>query len=207
MDNLIGKKIGRLTVIKEELERKKGYKQYLCLCECGNEVIVRSDLLRSQTVKSCGCLAKEIRSSICYKLGKSRITHGSSNTRLYKIYSNMKDRCNNKNNYAYKYYGARGIKICKEWENDFSVFQKWAISNGYQDTLTIDRIDNDRGYCPDNCRWVTPGQQCLNTRSNKYITYNNKTQTLKEWADELGLKYTKLWKRLKRGWSFEEAIK
>lgn len=119
----------------------------------------------------------------------------------------MKDRCYNKNNHAYKDYGLRGITICKEWLEDFEEFYKWAISNGYSDTLTIDRIDNDKGYLPDNCRWVTRNKQCINTRYNKFIEYKGKIQTLKEWTDELNIPYHRTWKRLNRGWTFERAIK
>lgn len=167
---------------------------------------MRSDLLKSGGVRSCGCLAKEIHSIRCKELGLARATHKKSNTRLYKIYSNMKDRCYNKNNYAYKDYGLRGITICKEWLEDFNAFYEWAINNGYKDNLTIDRRDNNSGYSPNNCRWITRTEQCLNTRYNKVITYNNKTQTLKEWTDELRLPYSKIWERLHRGWDFERAI-
>lgn len=119
----------------------------------------------------------------------------------------MKDRCNRVNCPAYKDYGGRGISICEEWLDNFESFYRWAISNGYSDTLTIDRIDNNKGYSADNCRWITRTKQCLNTRYNKFIEYNGKTQTLKEWADELNIPYHKTWRRLNRGWSFERAIK
>ena len=207
MKDLIGKEFGRLVVLEQHPEKKKGYIQWICKCQCGNIIVVRSDLLKSGGVRSCGCLAREIHSAYCRGLGLARTTHKKSNTRLYKIYSNMKDRCYNKNNHAYKDYGLRGITICKEWLKDFNTFYEWAINNGYKDNLTIDRKDNNSGYSPDNCRWITRTKQCLNTRNNKFITYNNKTQTLKEWTDELGLSYSKIWKRLHRGWSFERAIK
>ena len=207
MNDLVGKKFDRLTVLERYPEKKKGYIQWVCKCQCGNIIVVRSDLLKSGGVRSCGCLAKEIHSIRCRELGLARATHNKSKTRLYKIYMNMKDRCNRVNCPAYKDYGLRGIKVCNEWENDFNNFYEWSINNGYDDKLTIDRIDNNKGYSPSNCRWITRTEQCLNTRHNKFITYNNKTQTLKEWVNELGLKYTKVWKRLHRGWSFERAIK
>lgn len=207
MNDLIGRKFGRLTVLERYPEKKRGYIQWVCKCQCGNIIVVRSDLLKSGNTRSCGCLSKEIHSMRCRELGLARATHKKSNTRLYKIYANMKDRCYNKNNHAYKDYGLRGITICKEWLESFNVFYEWAINNGYEDNLTIDRKDNNLGYSPNNCRWITKTEQCFNTRHNKFITYNNKTQTLKEWTDELGLSYSKIWKRLYRGWCFERAIK
>lgn len=204
--DLTGQKFGRLTVLSRCEENNRGYAQWLCKCDCGNTKIVRTDLLKSGRVRSCGCIAREIHSKKCRELGLSRITHNKSNTRLYKIYMNMKDRCNRVNCPAYKDYGGRGIKVCNEWENDFNKFYEWSINNGYDDKLTIDRVDNNKGYSPDNCRWVDRKAQCLNTRYNIYITYNNKTKTLKEWTDELSLPYLKIWKRLHRGWSFERAI-
>lgn len=204
--DLTGQKFGRLTVLSRYEENNRRYAQWLCKCDCGNTKIVRTDLLKSGGVRSCGCIAREIHSKRCRELGLSRATHNKSNTRLYKIYSNMKDRCNRVNCPAYKDYGARGIKVCNEWENDFNKFYEWSINNGYNDKLTIDRMDNNKGYSPDNCRWVDRKTQCLNTRYNIYITYNNETKTLKEWTDELGLSYSKTWRRLHRGWSFERAI-
>ena len=206
INNLLGKTFGRLTAIKQYPEKRKGYIQWVCKCECGNTVIVRSDLLKSGAVRSCGCLSKEIHSKRCRELGKSRATHGLSKTRLYKIYSNMKDRCYNKNSNAYKDYGRRGITICKEWLYSFENFYKWSLTHGYKDELTIDRINNNKGYSSDNCRWTTRTQQTLNTRHNKFIEYNGKKQTLKEWTKELNVPYSKTWKRLYRGWSFERAI-
>ena len=204
--DLTGQKFNLLTVIKRYPENKKGYAQWLCKCECGNEIIVRSDLLKRGGVKSCGCLAKQIRSDMCRELGYNRKTHGMSNSRLYKIYSNMKDRCYRKNCKAYKYYGARGITIHKEWLDSFENFYKWSISHGYKGNLTIDRIDNDGNYEPSNCRWVDIATQSLNTRKNVKITYNNKTQTLKEWADELGMTYTQLHHRYERGWELNRMM-
>lgn len=125
--------------------------------------------------------------------------HGKSNTRLYRTYKHMKERCYNKNDKRYKWYGRRGITICKEWLNDFQAFYDWAISNGYNDTLTIDRIDVDGNYEPDNCRWVDMKTQANNRRSNVYLTYNGKTQTMVEWSKELNIPYRTLQDRYKKG--------
>ena len=134
------------------------------------------------------------------------IKHGKYHTRLYNIYRGMKDRCYYKSHNRYNYYGGRGISICGEWLNDFMAFYTWAIDNGYDDNLTIDRIDVNGNYEPCNCRWLTPKEQSNNRRSNVYLTYNNKTQTIKQWAEELGINYKCLWKRHKLGWSDKECL-
>ena len=204
--DLTGQKFGKLTVISFS-HRENNRTYWKCKCDCGSIKIYRADFLKRSIAPSCGCSRKEKTRIICRELGYSRKTHGLCNTRLYKIYHNMKDRCYRKSCKAYKDYGGRGIFICKEWLENFKMFYEWAINNGYEDNLTIDRKDNNLGYSPDNCRWITQKEQCLNRRCNKLINYNNKTQTLKEWADELGLSYIKVWKRIHRGWNFERAIK
>lgn len=132
--------------------------------------------------------------------------HGLCKTRLYSIYMNMKTRCYNKNNSHYKYYGKRGIKVCNEWLHDFQAFYDWSMSNGYNDNLTIDRINVDGNYEPDNCRWITKHDQCYNTRYNVYLTYNGKTQTMKEWADELGINLGTISYRYRKGKSTKECL-
>lgn len=193
--DLTGQKFGRLTVI-EKAENKGKYTAWICKCECGENVIVRSDHLKSGFTKSCGCLRK-----------KSHIRHGLNHTRIYKIWSHMKSRCCNQKDCHYKYYGDRGIKVCDEWLNDFEAFYNWAMSNGYDDTLTIDRIDVNGNYEPSNCRWATRKEQSNNRRSNHLLTYNNKTQTIKQWADEYNITYNKLSSRInKYNWTIERAL-
>ena len=132
--------------------------------------------------------------------------HGCVNTRLYRIWSNMKTRCANKNSPDYIRYGARGISVCREWFN-FTFFKEWAIANGYSDKLTLDRINNNRGYCPENCRWTSRQEQSNNTRRNKYITYKGLTKTIAQWAELLCIPYSVLYTRLyKLNWSVEEAF-
>lgn len=129
--------------------------------------------------------------------------------RLYNIWTLMKRRCYNPNNHCYKYYGARGIRVADCWLHDYSAFKKWAFENGYTDDLTIERIDNNKGYSPDNCKWITKGEQALNRRMNYYYTYKGKTRCLSEWCKELGLSdhYSNIKRRiLEAGMSFEEAI-
>ena len=133
------------------------------------------------------------------------IKHGMSKTRLYNIWCRMIARVSDTKNNRYNRYGGRGIKVCDEWK-DPSVFISWALDNGYDDTLSIDRIDNDGNYEPSNCRWTTPKEQARNTVSIKPITFNGETRSIPEWAEKVGiLKYT-LHKRLRSGWSVERAL-
>lgn len=188
--NLIGKKFGRLTVLEECKERyPHNVIKYKCVCECGNIFYTRSGSLRYGKTKSCGC-----------------IKHGKSHTRLYSIFTAMKKRCYCKNDYHYERWGARGIKVCDEWLSDFMTFYNWSMEHGYQDNLTIDRIDNDGDYEPYNCRWITNKEQQNNRRDNVYLIYNGKKRTIAQWADELGIHYKCLWKRHKLGWTDKECL-
>lgn len=178
--NIIGKKFGRLTVI-EDLPR--GRKR--CVCECGNVVDVLTSHLTDGHTQSCGCLQRDK----CSTIG------GLHNTRLRKIWDSMHARCECKTHESYKDY--KDKPICEEWhripnrkrQTGFLNFYKWAMENGYQDSLTLDRIDNSKGYCPENCRWATIVEQARNTTRNRNVTYNGKTQCLRAWCDELGLSY------------------
>ena len=133
--------------------------------------------------------------------------HGLCNSRIYRIWSQMKSRCNNPNSNRYKYYGGRGISVCDTWNADFMTFYHWAIRNGYDDDLTLDRIDNNGQYSPDNCRWITIEAQQNNRRDNYLITYNGMTKTLTQWSTELNINLYTLKDRLnKRNWSVEKAF-
>lgn len=129
-------------------------------------------------------------------------------TRLGRIWNNMKKRCNNERHESYKYYGAKGIKVCEEWANDVDAFISWATNNGYSDDLTIDRIDNNKGYSPDNCRWSTPKEQAANRNNGDiFITHDGKTMSLKDWAKYANLSPTQLYSRIHiHKWSFDKAI-
>lgn len=133
------------------------------------------------------------------------IKHLQSGTKLYYIWVEMRQRCSNENSNRFKLYGARGISVCEEWE-DFEKFYKWSHNNGYEEGLSIDRIDNDGNYDPSNCRWVNQKEQCNNKRTNKYITYRGKTQSLMKWSKELGLNYYTLRSRARNNWTVEEMF-
>ena len=133
--------------------------------------------------------------------------HGKKGTRLYRIWHDMKTRCCNKNTIYYKNYGGRGIDVCNEWREDFMAFYNWSIANGYKDNLSIDRIDNNEGYSPDNCRWVDRKTQQRNKRNNRYITINGETHCLMEWCELLNLNYFTVHARInKRKWSIKKAL-
>lgn len=194
--DLTGVRFGKLTVVS--LEKRVNNKTYWkCICDCGGSRIVRSDHLNNGDVTDCGCYRRHI---------SHWNKHGMYNSRLYRIWSLMKERCYNEKRSEYKRYGGRGIKVCDEWF-DSSTFIKWALDNGYDDELTLDRIDNNGNYCPQNCRWISRKEQGSNKRSNRYITHNGITKTITQWANDNGLPYYILKKRIdKLGWSFERAI-
>lgn len=140
-----------------------------------------------------------------------KIYHGMSDTRIYHIWKMMKSRCNNANSQNYKHYGGRGISVCKEWDgsNGFWSFYNWSIQNGYTDELSIDRIDNDGNYCPENCRWTTLSEQAKNKRPRKNrltLTYKGKTMSVNEWAEHLGIDRHVIYQRIKKGWTIEEIV-
>jgi len=201
--DLTGKKFGRLKAVEFDREKTKRKAYWICECECGNIKTVRSDMLQSGNTKSCGCIKKE---QDRINLTKHH-SHKMTGTRLYKSWQNMKSRCYNPNDKRYERYGGRGIKVYDEWLNSSNSFIEWALSNGYKDTLTIDRIDNDGDYEPSNCRWVDSKSQANNRESNIVVEYNNQEFTITELAELKGLPPALLFGRYERGDRGERLIR
>lgn len=198
-EDIIGMRFGRLTVQSyshsQKSEKWAGYKHYYnCICDCGNTYIGERNSLKSGNTQSCGC----IRSEMLIKRNKDTgILHGDSKKYrwLYGIWIAMKSRCENPLNKCYSFYGGNGIQVCPQW-HDWEQFKQWALNNGYQDNLTIDRIDFSGNYEPSNCRWADCQTQANNKRNNKYITYQGRTQSLSDWCRELGLNYDRTKQRI-----------
>lgn len=192
-NDLTGQRFGRLTVIGiDDRNTKKTF--YYCQCDCGEIKSVRSDSLICGAIRSCGCMKKEQdRKNLA-----ANHSHKMSKTRPYEIWQGMKGRCYNPHDARYDRYGGRGITVCDEWKEDFSVFYEWALQNGYSDDLTIDRIDNDKGYFPDNCRWASQQEQSRNRGSNVKITIGNAKKTLTEWCEIFELDYKTILARYHR---------
>ena len=207
--NLIGMRFGRLTVVSlgESLRRANGKtrRRWNCVCECGNDVLVRTDSLLSGGTQSCGCLQRE-------RASETMKTHGGADSRLYNVWCTIKQRCYNPKNKAYHRYGGRGIVMCDDWKDSFESFRDWAMQNGYDSNAnrgicTIDRIDNDGKYEPSNCRWVSQQEQMNNVSYNHDITYNGETHTLAEWARLFDIPYSKLSQRINRyGYDIAKAL-
>lgn len=194
-----GEKYGKLTVLEEPIKMDGTY-VCKCRCECGSIKYYTKRNLKSGNSKSCGCQGKERIRKLAYK-------HGLSKTIIHKKWRGMKDRCYNPNNIEYKCYGGRGIIVCPEWKNDFTAFYNWAMKNGYDSSLSIDRIDVNGNYEPSNCRWATRDVQHNNTRLNFKITYQGKTLTVTQWSKIVGIHRGTITDRIKKcGWSVEDAL-
>ena len=196
--NLLGQRFGRLTVIERMPNNIRKQAVWKCRCDCGSEVIVESGHLRSGHTQSCGCYGHE-------RAAEHNTIHGMKHSKLFRVFHCMKGRCYNPTDHKYYRYGARGIKICDEWLNNPKTFFDWALANGYKEGLTIDRINNDGDYCPENCRWTDDFVQANNKSNNKYYEYNGEKKTAGEWARELGLTYSAVKSRIARG-SFERLF-
>jgi hypothetical protein len=192
INDITDQKFTRLKALYVSGTNKDRHKIWHCICDCGNELDVSIDELVSENTKSCGCLRLDAIKEKC-------TIHGESGSRLYCIWSGMKNRCYSERNKHYKNYGGRGIKVCDEWKESYENFHIWAIQNNYHYSLTIDRIDNNGNYEPSNCRWSTMKEQNNNRRSNVYFVYNGKKQTLTQWCEELKLNYGVVNSKINRG--------
>ena len=208
--DMTGQRFGRLVVVERATDDDSKSKEkiqhtsfWLCKCDCGNEIIASRIHLNDGHIRSCGCLHDE-----ASKL--SNRTHGMTNTRLHAVWTNMIQRCTNPKNGKYKNYGARGICVCNEWRM-FENFYHWAIENGYDENAefgkcTIDRINVNGNYCPENCRWVDNKTQMKNMTNNHWIEYNGEKHTLSEWEKLLGDRGKLFKSRIQKGWTVENAI-
>lgn len=189
--NLTGKTYNGIKAIHYMGKTKKGHTKWLFRCWCGKYFVsIGSNVTRNHT-KSCGCL---------------KTKHGLYHTRLHHIWNGIKERCLNKNDPHYKRYGEIGISVCSEWKESFKVFYDWATKNGYQDNLSIDRIDNSKGYFPENCRWSTAKEQANNKTNNNFVTYNGETHTERQWEYILNLPRGTFYNRKKLGWDVKKII-
>lgn len=207
-----GEKHGKLTAVKYlGINKNYSYKKvhyYLFECECGNEIIARYDNVKNGKTTSCGCVAMEM-------LIERSTTHLLCHTRLYRIYYKIIMRCYNKADQKYPLYGGRGIRMCDEWlERDenrvspgFLNFYNWAMENGYEDKLSIDRIDVDGPYCPENCRWADNKMQTNNQQRTLYIYYRGWIFPIKIWSEITGISTNTIMNRIDKGWSIEQVLR
>ncbi len=189
--NLLGKRFGRLTVI-QFLGIQKRQARWLCQCDCGSTTTASTAMLNLK-LQSCGCLTLE-----------KTTTHHMSRTRPYRIWMGMRSRCDNSSQPVYKYYGARGVHYCPEWST-FEGFWK-DMQPGYVPDKTLDRVDNDGNYCPENCVWATNKEQSQHKTNNALLTYNGQTMNITQWSLKLGLPRSMLYGRKALGWSDQETI-
>ena len=204
--NLLGMRFGSWTVIDTApthiTDSGNRFTMWKCKCDCGTIKNVFTNSLINGRSTSCGCNHSRMAAETAKQ---TFTTHGESKTRLYKIWAGMRKRCRDKNAYNYYLYGGRGIDVCDDW-NDFVTFKLWAEQSGYDDSLSIDRIDVNGNYEPDNCRWATRIEQSNNRRANRYISFNNETHTIAEWSCILNIPYKRLHKKITQGKSLEEIL-
>lgn len=194
--DLTGEQFGRLRVLGREGMNKHHQLTWMCECECGNRKVALGMLLRNGDVQSCGCLHKDA-------MSETFKTHGKSGTPIYAIWRSMMQRCFDKGSQAYHRYGGRGISVCERWQS----FENFYADMGERpDGTSLERLDNDGDYNPENVIWADAKAQANNRRSNVVIEYNGEKKTMQQWADQLGVKIGTLWMRFNRGWSVDRAM-
>lgn len=207
--DITGLNINDWYVIKECGRNKSGGATFLCRCICGNTRVVDGRSIRSGASKNCGCKRRE---NSRKRMQSISFVHGGKKERLYSIWNGIKDRCYNPNSPFYYRYGKRGITVCDEWKESYQTFREWAIQSGYDENApkwqcTIDRMDNNKGYSPDNCAWKTLKEQCNNRSSNHVIEFNGETHTLSEWSEITDIRKDTLRRRLfVYHWSVERSL-
>lgn len=196
-EDLVGQKFNYLLVV-EDIGRRNRAILWKCLCDCGNYTEATTAELRRGHKVSCGCFYRTM-----------RVTHGGSKDKLYQTWLGMRRRCYDPHTIGWADYGGRDIDVCPEWAKNYVAFRDWSLTHGYEDGLTIDRIDYNGDYSPDNCRWISKHDQCRNTRYNHFETMNGETKTVIEWCEQYGLSATetrRTYGRLRRGWTIEKAL-
>lgn len=196
--DLTGQRFHRLEVVRKDITKHTGRVWWICKCDCGNTISTAGRYLTDGDTKSCGCLNTEKATERVYK-------HGMAHSTEYRSWSAMVQRCTNPNTVAYKNYGGRGISVYEPWRTSFEKFFEYM---GPKPTSkhTLERIDNNVGYQPGNVMWATRTVQARNKRNSKQITFNSRTQTISQWAEEVGLSYACLQTRLYKGWSVADAM-
>lgn len=213
--DITGMRFGKLTAIKLDHKEqiycngiKRGFREYwLFKCDCGNEKVIQKNTVVRGESQSCGCHKKEVCGDVHRK-------HGLRQTSLYSTWKGIKNRCYNRNANNYKNYGAKNIKMCPEWKDDFTSFYNWAINNGYKDNesqdynekYTIERIDVNKDYSPENCKWIKFKEQVVNKSNHAYLTYNGQTKYYAEWEKEFNLPKGTIRGRLRNNWSIEKTL-
>lgn len=194
--DLTGNRYGRLVVVSRQPNDANRKSMWLCLCDCGTYKVVGGASLTRRLTQSCGCIVRE---------KQSQKKHGDTGKRLYAIWVHMRQRIRDRNTEYYKNYGGRGISICSEWD-DYQIFKKWALENGYSDHLTIDRINVNGDYSPENCRWITMKAQSNNKRDNIRLTCEGATLTVAQWAEKFGVTPGALHYRIHQGWDEKRVL-
>lgn len=197
IEGLVGNTFGRWTVIAETPERKDGSIMYLCRCSCGTERAIRGNLLKRGLTFSCGCYRHEV------------VTKGGNapyKDEFFSSYVNMRQRCENPKSPEYRNYGGRGIKVCDEWRDNYESFREWAKANNYRKGLSIDRIDCNGDYTPENCRWATSKQQARNKRNTLWVKFRGELMSLADAAELSGIGYDALRSRLRKGWTEDKLF-
>lgn len=192
--DLTGQRFGKWLVLEEDGKIGSNI-AWKCKCDCGNVKRIRATVLTNGYSKSCGCNRIE-----------AITIHNGTNTRLFNVWRNIKERCTNTNYKTFYLYGGRGIKVCEEWFHSYEAFKQWAIRNGYQEGLTIDRIDVNGNYEPTNCRWVSNIEQARNKRNTIFLEYNGERKSISEWAEFLGKTHNTLYWRYSQNWSTKEIL-
>lgn len=199
-EDLSGQRFARLIVRLRSPGNTRGHARWECVCDCGNVTIVPAGRLKSGNTRSCGCLARDSAGGI------TQAKHGLSDTAEYSIWSNIKQRCYNEKDQGYPYYGGKGITMSEEWEVSFETFYR-DMGPRPTDQHSIDRKDNSKGYSKENCRWATKEEQANNRCSNNLYEYEGELKTIAQWCRILNLDYESVRGKIRRGSSFEEAIR